>query len=224
MKNLLITIFTFGIFFTTTAQSGGFGVHAGLIGTGLYNLEDGVDDQFETNSGIIVGVRYNFKFGPIGFCPELNYVSKKYGQIGEYDSNGNVNEWAVPNEWIMNYMSIPLLVKLYLGPVNIHAGPQFSYLLGGSLKDVELGIDEDFTDDDYYDTIDGEEYWLWNDMDIAGVFGIGVDLKMGLYIAARATVSITPLVNLDPFDDLDSDVTDQLNRHFTSEITIGYAF
>ena len=124
----------------------------------------------------------------------------------------------------MNYMSMPLLVKLYVGPVNIHVGPQFSYLLGGSLKDTELNINEDFTDDVYYPTIDGEEYWFWNDLDIAGVFGIGVDLKMGLYVAARATVSITPLLNLDPLSDLDSEYTDGLNRHFTSELTIGYSF
>tara|TARA_B110000495_G_C22983420_1_gene578367 strand:- start:869 stop:1501 length:633 start_codon:yes stop_codon:yes gene_type:complete len=205
-----------------TAQSGGVGIHAGVVGTALYNLEDGPDEQFETNSGIMVGVRYNLKFGPIGFCPELNYVSKKYGQIGEYDYLNNVSEWTNPNEWTLNYISMPLLLKLYLGPVNIHAGPQFSYLLGGSLKDSELGINTDFTDDEYYYTIDGEEYWLWNDVDIAGVFGIGVDLKMGLYIAARATVSVTPLVNLDSADD--SADTDQLQRTFTSEITIGYSF
>ncbi len=224
MKKLFITIFTFGIFFTITAQSGSFGSHVGGVGTGIYNFQDGVDERFESNSGIIIGIRYNFKFGPIGFCPELNYVSKKYGQIGEYDYWNNISEWATPNEWTMNYISVPLLVKLYLGPVNIHAGPQFSYLLGGSLKDDELGINEDFTDDNYYPIIDGEEYWLFNEMDISGVVGVGVDLKMGLYIAARATVSITPLLNLDPFDNLDSDYTDPLERHFTSEITIGYSF
>ena len=37
-------------------------------------------------------------------------------------------------------------------------------------------------------------------------------------------IAITPLLNLDPFDDLDSDYTDPLQRHFTSEITIGYSF
>ena len=218
MRNLLITIFTFGISFTMTAQSGSFGSHAGVVVTGIYDFEDGVNEQFESNPGIIIGFRYNFKFGPIGFCSELNYVNKKYGQIGQYGFGTNIIEY----EWTMNYISVPLLAKLYLGPINIHAGPQFSYLLGGSLKDDELGINGNFEDDYYF--IDGEEYWLWNDMDIAGIVGVGVDLKMGLYIAARATVSVTPLVNLDPLGNLDSDYTDPLERHFTSEITIGYSF
>jgi hypothetical protein len=242
MKNLLITIFTFGIFFTTTAQSGGFGVHAGLIGTGLYNLADGGNEQFESNSGIIVGVRYNLKFGPIGFCPELNYVNKKYDQIGDYDSNGNVDEWAVPTEYTMNYLSMPLLAKLYLGPINIHGGVQTSILLSGTIKDDELDINYDLDDDELQiESPNNEEYSPFEDMDVAAVFGIGVDLKIGVYMSARATVSLTPVNNMKLIQDWadeanlsedevadilteGNDGTDGLNRYITTQFTVGYAF
>ena len=78
-------------------------------------------------------------------------------------------------------------------------------------------------------------------MDVAAVFGIGVDLKIGVYMSARATVSLTPVANMkliqdwadeanfseDEVADLltgGNDGTDGLNRYITTQFTVGYAF
>jgi len=230
-----------------TAQRSGFGIHAGLVGTEFYTIADGANIEFETNSGIMVGVRYNLKLGPVGFCTELNYVSQKIDQIGEttYDMLGNTSlyEYANPVEWTVNYLSMPLLLKLYLGPINVHTGVQASFLLDGSLKDDELNINNDLDDEEFTLDINGKEYSFWEDMDIAAVFGIGVDLKMGLYIAARATVSVTPFLNMELVTDTatelgvsedivadgfnagfsDGEGVDGLNRFVTTQLIIGYS-
>jgi len=240
MKNLWITIFTFGVFFITNAQSG-FGVHGGLVATGLFNVADGANQQFKSNSGIMVGVRCNLKLGPIAFCPELNYVMKKYDHIGQYNYYGEVIEFASPTEFTMNYISIPLLGKLYLGPVNIYTGIQTSLLLSGTVNDEEFNISDNIDDEEYYFTIGDEEYWLFEDMDVAAVFGLGLDLNMGLYLNARVSVSVTPLVNMTLISDWadetnvsENDIadyitggtegTDGLNHYVTTQLTIGYAF
>ena len=228
-----------GMIFNVSAQSARFGLTGGLVGTGLYSPADGGADEFETNSGIMMGARYNLKFGPVGLCPELNYINQKYSQIG-YMYNGELIEYADPTEFTFNYLSAALLAKLYLGPVNIHAGAQTSFLLSGSIVDDEMDTNVDITDDEFYvENAAGEEYWFFEDMDVAAIFGVGVDLKMGLYVSARATVSITPVFNMqmvkDAADDLDvseddasemltGSKVDELNRFITTQFTIGYAF
>ena len=64
---------------------------------------------------------YNLKIGPVGFSPEFNVVNFKFNYDEEIPGIDNSRY----------YLSLPLLLKWYLGPLNLHAGPQFSYLVGG---------------------------------------------------------------------------------------------
>ena len=236
MKRQFLFIITLLISIHSYAQKNGFGIHTGVVATGIYNLSDGLDNDFEPAPGITIGARYNFKFGPIGLCAELNYISKQYERIGETNIFGDFYEYANPTNLTQNYISMPLLLKFYVGPFNIHGGFQSAYLLNGSTQDVELGSTA-YDDAEYYYTVNGQEYWVWEDIDVAAVFGFGLDLNMGLYMSCRGAVSLTPIKNMDWInavndeynaigspDLFDSQFIDELGRLVTSEITIGYKF
>ncbi len=212
-----------------------FGMHAGLAATAIYDFADGLDDDFEPKPSITLGARCNIKLGPVGFCSELNYISKQYSRIGETLPNGQFFEFMYPTDFTQNYISIPVLLKLYAGPLNLHFGVQAASLIGGFTEDQELG--STFYDDpQYYYIVGGQEYWQWEDIDVAGVFGFGLDLNK-LYISYRATVSISPVTNIDWIDAMneeynaigipnfyDSQFMDELGRLVTNEITIGFNF
>ena len=66
----------------------------------------------------------------------------------------------------MNYISLPILAHIYLGPVNIHFGAQASYLLGGYEHKLAYQFSENYEgrfpngqmDFEYTLTEDGETY------------------------------------------------------------------
>jgi len=285
MKKFIITIIALGMIVNTYAQKrSGFGVHAGVIGTGVYDTELGVNPDHESATGFTFGAGYNLKFGPIGVCAELNFVNKKVSQFSStgYNYNDDYTEvlsWNLTDVYMFeddeitersyNYMAIPIIAKFYLGPLNLQLGAQTSFLLGGYekadyWKDLIINGDDipfpestvSFNDELIYAFSDGtsytdkvfysdgyvndveDEFFKFSNMDIAVVFGVGLDLKMGLYASVRGTASITPLINMDIVNDINQDAINQelddpyyndqdirlLERLFTSEITIGYRF
>ena len=79
MRNFIILIITIGMTINVVAQKrNGLGVHVGFNTAGMYSLTDGYDDSYDALSSIQAGIRYNLKLGPIGICPELNYIDLKY--------------------------------------------------------------------------------------------------------------------------------------------------
>lgn len=236
MKKYFLFIILLCIAQQSYSQKNGFGIHSGLAATGIYDFANGLDSDFEPRPSLTIGARYNIKFGAVGFCAELNYISKQYSRIGETQQNSEFYEYVYPTYLTQNYISFPVLLKLYGGPINMHFGIQAASLIGGFTEDQELG--STFYDDpQYYHIVGGQEYWQWEDIDIAGVFGFGLDLNSGLYISYRATVSISPVTNIDWIHAMndeynaisipnfyDSQFMDELGRLVTNEITIGYTF
>ena len=63
---------------------------------------------------------------------------------------------------------------------------------------------------------------------MAVVFGLGLDLRIGLYASIRGTASITPIANMDYINDAnavtnntyDQDFKNKMARLYTSEISI----
>lgn len=84
----------------------------------------------------------------------------------------------------MNYVSLPIMLKLYLTKqLNIEAGPYFSYLIGVTPSPTK---------------IDGAEITL-SDLDgtkDAGVaFGLGYETKLGLTINARFNMGLSDVAS-----------------------------
>jgi len=227
-----------GMIANSTAQKrNGFGIHAGTNAAGLYTITDGYLDGLDPLNGYESGIRYNLKFGPIGLCSELNYsvINYNYGPITAQDLifatdpvSGNIISGPLTEsggQVTLNYISFPVLLKFYIGGLNIHLGAQSSYLFGGETT-TNNGETTLNTDDSQYLDVNGTETWKWNEMDVAAVFGLGIDTKMGVYASVRSTISITPLANLDLFNAYISTPfgEDDLARLITSSFSVGYNF
>ena len=229
MKKIILVIISLLMIINTTAQTrNGLGVHVGYNSTGLYDVNNGYYDELETLNGFQIGLRYNLKIGPIGICPELNYVNVNYNYPATYYYDSFFDEWGtIANEGTqsLNYISLPILLKFYVAGFNVHIGAQASYLLGGTI--TPEGMDgNSITDDTYYLDVNGENSWTYNDIDFAGIIGIGLDTRIGLYISLRTIISTTPVDNVDVFNALFTtmDGEDGMAKLISSQLSVGYKF
>tara|TARA_B110000444_G_C18759355_1_gene556767 strand:+ start:390 stop:1160 length:771 start_codon:yes stop_codon:yes gene_type:complete len=253
MKNTILSIMFLCTIGNITAQRSGFGIHAGVNATGAFDLENGYYDALDPLNGFQLGIRYNLKFGPIGICPELNFLNVKYNYPAQlvyaWDSFYDALLPVPSGETSLNYISVPIILKFYIGGINLQIGTQTSYLIGGKNNIdgvIQTTESEDITSDSYYISDisgNGNKIWTYNDVDIAAVFGLGLDTKSGLYLSWRNIISITPIDNLEAnqFEgflfDTNGDGTldlgianpyynnnDFLSRLVSSQISIGYKF
>ena len=236
MRHLILTIITISMVFASTAQltmkRTGLGIHAGVNTTNIWYLDDNVVEispDHDPMPGYQVGIRYNIKLGPIGFCPELNFTSITTGMESTIDGE------TASNTTTFNYVSAPLLLKLYMWGFNIQLGGQLSTLIGGS-NEATIGQTSqtyDLKDDIFYDTVDGTEYWMFQELDLAAVVGFGIDTKMGIYGSCRAIMSLVPtnnilyqnaLNNTLGIPDLDADAINAMNKWMSVQFSLGYKF
>ena len=234
MKNLLFKICLICVVVSSYSQRSGFGIHAGVNSTGAYDFNDGYNDDIEAMSGFQVGIRYNLKLGPLGLCPELNYTTVKLG------TSTSIYEYSETNSLTLNYLSIPVVMKLYVMGFNVQFGAQVSTLIGGKYKyegsffsdqiaepSNTASYSADIASDDFYSTINGTEYWYFEDMDIAGIIGIGLDSNFGFYGSIRSIISITTLENQDLYTDIYDFATadfDGFSRLVSVQMSVGYRF
>ena len=112
-------------------------------------------------------------------------------------------------------------------------GPQVSYLLGGKFENDFMGGDN--VNDITVPVIDLngstlETYNLYEDLDIAGVFGIGIDTRIGFYGSIRTVISATSVINQEFTDAQNAANTlnfienNVLPRYISNQILIGYKF
>ena len=194
----------------------GLGIHVGISQVGTYQLsEDELNTSLEEKNatGFQLGARYNLKLGPLGFSPEFNVVHFRY----RYNGAGNGTDNS------RYYLALPLLFKWYFGPLNVHAGPQFSYLFGG-----RWGEDKDECVLDQCVEVDKEgeivPINLYRKTDVSGILGLGIDTKIGIYASLRAVLSITPIVNKESYENINDFNTNTLERYISGQLFIGYKF
>ena len=101
----------------------------------------------------------------------------------------------------LNYLTVPIMLRYNPVPVfNIHAGPQFGFLLSATTE--ADGDSEDVKD-------------LMKGLDLGLGLGIGIDLPMGLVASARYNLGLSN--TLDSEDDDDGKVTNNV-----IQISLGY--
>ena len=216
----LLLILTIGLSITSISQTrSGLGVHIGFANVGTYQLSklgaDNYISEEKNANGLQLGVRYNLKLGTIGLSPELNIVNFKFN----YNSESN----RVDNS--RYYVSLPVLIKWYLGPINLHIGPRFSYLVGGRWDASQCVLDQcaSVTKGD-----DIEEISIYQKTDFSTVLGIGLDTKIGVYVSLRGVVSMTPIMNRDLINYYEESVdgydTNSLERYLSGQLFVGYKF
>lgn len=173
------------LFFATSqvnAQSNNpgpkLGIKAGLNLSQLYVEQPNVEDE-----NMKVGVN----FGVFGKIPINNFLAVQpevlYSNVGSkvtYGGSGLENLLGIePGEvrFNLNYIQVPIGLAANLGPLNIHAGPYFSYLLSANIKDLEPA---DLNSTDIVD-LGTEDF---NRLDYGLMFGVGFDVQ-GVIVGLR---------------------------------------
>lgn len=176
MKKLF---FTFSVI--TFSAMGVFaqGVSGGLKG-GVNFANQNYDGDFpspDSRTGFHAGLYLNVAFSEIlSLQPEFLYNS-----VGAELNN---------TDFKTDYLSVPILIKFNPIPLfNIHAGPQFGFLMNAK-----------FDDDDVKDALKG--------MDIGLGVGAGVDLPMGLGVTARYVFGLSDINDTD--DIVNSKITNRV--------------
>tara|TARA_B100000902_G_C27320431_1_gene924029 strand:+ start:2731 stop:3384 length:654 start_codon:yes stop_codon:yes gene_type:complete len=215
-KLLLLIIFTLAYSIHSKSQTRiGLGVHLGIAKVGVYN--DDASYYQKNANGLQIGFGYNLKIGPVGFSPEINVVNFKF----------NYNEDSSRLDNSRYYFSLPLLFKWYLGPLNLHAGPQFSYLVGGRWD--ANNTNECVLDQCIELEKDGktEEIDIYRKHDVSAIIGLGLDTKIGLYASLRAAISLLPIASeglLDYYGENDGFNDIGEGKYLSSQLFIGYRF
>lgn len=154
------------------------GIKAGLNLSQLYVEQPNAEDE---------NMKVGFNMGVFGKIPINGFLAVQpevlYSNVGSkitYGGSGLENLLGIePGEvrFNLNYIQVPIGLAANLGPLNVHAGPYFSYLLSANIKDLKPS-DMSSTDVVGLDTDD------FNRMDYGLMFGVGFDVQ-GVTIGAR---------------------------------------
>lgn len=153
----------------TEAQKTAFGIKAGLNLTNLKVSDP--DASYDSRSGFHAGFFVREKFSKVAIQPEflISTLSTDVSStaLGDYQDR-------------FTYLSIPIMIKFYLiSGLNIHAGPQFGFLLDGDRKyDGVLGQGSN----------DIKDYYKSSDVSVS--LGGGWDFPFGLNLDLRYNIGV----------------------------------
>jgi len=177
MKTLFALLILLGMSASTQAQVA-FGLKGGL---NLSNLK--VDDpqaSYDSRTGYHAGFFLRSRTDMVAFQPELLL----YTQSNQIDyATSSVNPGTVENNF--TYLTIPVLIKFYVvSGLNIHAGPQFGFLLDGEQNmNTSLFTGTKDIKDNYKSS------------DVAITVGGGWDLPFGLSVDVRYNLGVKDINN-----------------------------
>lgn len=192
MKRLLILL-SFAVLTATAASAqSGFGIRGGA---NFFNFggDDVSENDYTNRVGFHAGVYASILGdGAIVIEPGVFYSVK-----------GSQNDDGLNSRAVLDYVDVPVLVRLRLGDgFNIFGGPQISFLTKSKFEGDFGGSTFSFDSDAVKET------------DAGLVFGLGYNLPKGLNIQGSYDLGMTPI-----FKDSDADV---FNRGF--KVSLGYTF
>lgn len=200
MKKYILLLAAIALFsFDVQAQSiertdarGGVGVRGGV---NFFNFggEDATNNDYTNRAGFHAGVYTNLFLGSrIAIEPGIYYSVK-----------GSQNDNFADTRSILNYVDIPLLLRLYvIDGLNIFGGPQASFLVSSTFEG-------DFFGSSYsYDTN------AITKTDLGLVFGVGYNLPRGLNLQGSYDFGTSPI-----YKNSDAKI---YNRGF--KFSLGYSF
>jgi hypothetical protein len=188
MKTLFASLILIAAFYSSQAQVS-FGLRGGL---NLSNLK--VSDpqgSYDSRTGYHAGFFLRSNMGKIGFQPEVLL----YTQNNKINySSSSVNPGSVENSF--TYLAIPVLFKFYVvSGLNIHAGPQFGFLLDGE-QNINTAL--------FTGTKDIKDNY--KSSDVAVSVGAGWDFPFGLTTDVRYNLGVKDINNVANGDEAKSRV------------------
>ncbi|WP_421872191.1 porin family protein [Marinoscillum sp.] len=140
------------------------GIKGGANFTNLY--VDDVDDE-NMKIGFNAGFYYrNDITDNFAIQPEFLFTQK--GSEIQYDNFLGEGKYR----FNLNYLEVPVLAVVKLGPINLHAGPYLGFLVGANVKDV----DDDGNINDV-EELDRDDF---NTLDTGVAAGVGFDFPSGI--------------------------------------------
>ncbi|RZL00054.1 MAG: PorT family protein [Hymenobacter sp.] len=132
--------------------------------------------------GYEAGIYYQVKLGQrVSVVPEVQFSHENAG-LHAFRSNAADGGYQGDYALSLNYLNVPLLVRVKLGPVYVEAGPQISLLAGGSEKgtDIYNGWAELI-----YQEVDRNITNRYRRFDVGPCVGVGVNLPAGFGVSVR---------------------------------------
>jgi hypothetical protein len=182
-----------------------FGVKGGVNLANLYI--DQVNDE-KAKVGLHAGLWMKAPLGEIfAIQPELLWSSKGT-RIGSYQNIPFTQDGQV--RFNLNYVELPVLASLTLGPVSIQAGPYVAYLFNANVKNLK----EDLTTSGAVD-LDRKDF---NSTDFGLAGGLALDIK-GFQLGARYNYGLREIGK--------SDIAGQITRNAknsVAQVFVGIGF
>lgn len=182
-KQLLLILGLMGILSSTTLHAQQqldpleYGVRVGLNFSSLYNIDE--EEIYDLKAGVVIGGLVKFRLSRwLAVQPEV-----LFSQQGAID-NGLVSTSSTSsNDVKMNYLAIPVMLKIYPSRrFNLQLGPQMGFLLSSSINDI-----------------DTKEYFTSAELSLR--FGLGYEFNKGLLLALHLNTGLTNIndvTNLSP--------------------------
>ncbi|MFN3996929.1 porin family protein [Algoriphagus sp.] len=190
-KTLLILSLVVLTGISANAQSG-FGIRGGA---NFFNFggKDVSENDYTNRAGFHAGIYASLLGGgPISIEPGVYYSIK-----------GTQNDDAANTRAVLNYVDVPLLLRLKFGEgFNVFGGPQISFLTNSKFEGDFGGSTVSINTNNIKDT------------DAGLVFGLGYNLPKGINIQGSYDYGFTPI-----FKNSNADV---YNRGF--KVSLGYTF
>lgn len=190
MKKIILSLgLLVGVASVANAQTGTtFGLKAGIN----YSTVTGDEvEDVESKIGLQAGAFANFGLSDlISIQPEVLYSQKGTG----FEEDEDV-------KFKLNYIDVPILVKVNAGGLFFEGGPQVGFLAGA--KATNGDDDEDIKDD-------------FNSIDFGYAVGLGYQVESGPMIGLRYNGGISNIIK-----DGDDDVS---ARNSTFQLYVGYRF
>ncbi|MEL4307820.1 porin family protein [Joostella sp. CR20] len=204
-KNYVITVFALIAFVcVSNAQDFKFGAKAGLNFANLRGDEvEDLDSRTSIHFGAVAEFPISEKFS---IQPEIMYSAQ--GAKGEEDASDYSDLLSGDIDLVakFNNLNIPLMAKYYVADgFSIQAGPQIGFLLKAE-SEAETGdfsASEDIKDN-------------FKTLDFGLNFGLGYQLKNGLFFDGRYNLGLT---NIADYEEGDGDV-----KNGVFQLSVGYFF
>ena len=181
---LLIALTFFGL---TQANAQNFGFKGGY-NYSSFNGEVAKDNTLKGLSGFYVGALLELPLGDVlSLQPEVIY--SRQGAAWEKDYNVPIlGKGSLKNDLRLDYLNIPVMAKVNLGPLFLQGGVQFGFLVGKPETSSTVNgrrITEEVDKDAYAS------------FDFGVGAGLGVNLNQHFFIEARYTHSLTNALDPD---------------------------
>lgn len=154
-----------------------YGIKGGLVIANQKWSASGISITPDGRNGAAVGAFFKFQLADnFALQPELLYVMKGTNLDAEMFDGEFGQKVSLKHD----YLSVPVIAKLYSGGFNVQAGPSFDFLV--SSKVTANGMEEDVKDS-------------FKGFDLGLAIGLGYDFPMGLMFEARYVLGVTDMNN-----------------------------